>query len=166
MLFTKEKQKSLPPEISLLKTMTALGQNHEAVEFAKDLLEKDSHKDWILFYQGVALENEGNVQQATEQYEKSIKVNPDLAPVLVRLGQIYLQRTDAATARTYLLKAAKIIKNDPGIIHSLGLVAHIEGDEKKAVKYWKKAVRIDKKYAPAFRLCRSLQYKKLQDIGF
>ncbi|MCK5075577.1 MAG: tetratricopeptide repeat protein, partial [Calditrichia bacterium] len=93
-----------------------------------------------------------------EQYKKALDKNKNYGKALVHLGQIYLQRTDVDNAKEYLKRASKIIKKDPAVYHSLGLAAHIKGEETKAIKYWKKALRLNKNFKPA------LENLKLHDV--
>jgi len=110
-------------EINILKTLAALDQSHEAVNYASELLKKFPDDEQIYFYRGLALENDGNVQLAMEQYKKALDINKNYGKALVHLGQIYLQRTDVDNAKEYLKRASKIIKKDPAVFHSLGLAA-------------------------------------------
>ncbi len=149
-MFKKRISYKLTPELKVLRTLVDLCQHHDALDYSEELLSKYSDNPVIYYYRGLALEKEGNAAQALEQYDKALSIDGEFFPVLLKLGQIYLQRTDYVNADKYLCKALKIEKN-ADVYHQLGLSALMAGNEKKAVKFWKKCLKLDKNHNAAMQ---------------
>lgn len=141
--------KKLLYDVQLIRTLIDLNQNHAAVILLTDLLK--IHKTVPLLYhlRGQALLEEGNAEAALTDFQKAIKLDPDLQPSLYYLGQLYVQRTDLEEAHRIFKKLEKMDPSNPSIYHFLGLIAHMKNEKEKAVRYWQKALRLNPHFSPA-----------------
>ena len=64
----------------------------------------------------------GQIDQAIEQYRKSIEINQDYAVAYGNIGSAYLNKGDEAKAEEYLVKAIGLKHNYPIAHYNLGIV--------------------------------------------
>ncbi len=139
----------LLPELNIIRTLIDLNQNHAAVILLTDLIRKHPDDFFLYFLRGLALLEEGNAQDALNDLNKSLQLKPDYPPAMFQAGFIYVQRTQLNEAHALFSKLKKLDSMNPHIYHYLGLIAHMKNEKEKAIRYWKKALRLNPHFLPA-----------------
>lgn len=126
-------------QLGLLLTET--GKTAEAVQILAPLA-SGTDPDVLNAY-GIALADEGKVDEATKQFQRLLQVDPNNAPALQNLGIVALRRDDVASAQSYLSRALALNPRLPLALNTLGVVYARQGDYTHAVDSWNRAVAID-----------------------
>jgi arylsulfatase A-like enzyme/Flp pilus assembly protein TadD len=103
---------------------------------------------------GVALSDQGKVQQAREQFERVLSFDSNNAPALQNLGILSLRQGDVSAALSYLRRALALNPKLPLALNTLGVAYAQTNDFSRAVDAWNRAVQIDPR-----------QYDALYNIG-
>ena len=114
-----------------------------------------------LFRQGIALLNQGSLQQARDFFEKVVKINPKHFDAFHLLGIIAAQLKDFESADELFDKAIKLNPNDAVIYCNRGNVLKELNQLEKAIKNYKKAIVLNKDYALAY-VNQSLAFFELE----
>ncbi|HYD47353.1 MAG TPA: tetratricopeptide repeat protein [Terriglobales bacterium] len=116
---------------------------------------QDSSDDW--FERGLILEQEGNLDQAREAYERAVEIDPEHGDAFVNLGRLFHQRGDAERAGELYHRAIDCQPDDPVAHYNLALALEDQKDLTAAVSHYRKAVEISPDFADAhFNLGRLL----------
>jgi Arylsulfatase A and related enzymes len=126
-------------QLGLLLTET--GRTAEAVQILAPLA-AGTDPDVLNAY-GIALADEGKVDEATHQFQRVLQADPNNAPALQNLGIVALRRNDVAGAQSYLMRALALNARLPLALNTLGVVYARQGDYGHAVESWNQAVAID-----------------------
>ena len=121
--------------------LTESGKTAEAVTILAPLA-SGSNPDALNAY-GIALADEGKVDEAAAQFNRALEIDPNNAPALQNLGIVALRRDDVASAQTYLNRALALNPRLPLALNTLGVVYARQGDYARAVDSWNRAVAID-----------------------
>jgi len=96
---------------------------------------------------GIAYLSRNTPQQATEQFQKAIKINPNHVPSLIGLSASLSQSGDINTAMEYSNKALKIEPNNGKIHNAIGILHYANATSvnqlKQAEASFKKAISLD-----------------------
>jgi len=130
---------SLRVQLGLL--LTESGKTAEAVQILAPLA-SGSDPDALNAY-GIALADEGKVDDATQQFNRVLQLDPNNAPALQNLGIVALRRDDVASAQSYLNRALALNPRLPLALNTLGVVYARQNDYAHAVESWNRAVAID-----------------------
>ena len=103
---------------------------------------------------GVALADEGNVEEAVAAFNRVLQSDPNNAPALQNLGIVALRKDDVRGAQSYLSRALELNPRLPLALNTMGVVYARAGDFAAAVDYWNRAVSVDPR-----------QYDALFNIG-
>jgi len=141
------------PRVQLGLLLTESGQAAEAVQILAPLVRGEDPD--VLNAYGIALADEGKLDEAASQFESVLKKDPNNAPALQNLGVVALRRDDVHGAEQYLTRALDLNPNLPLALNTLGVVYAREGDYPRAIRSWQRAVDIDPR-----------QYDALYNIGF
>ena len=141
---------ALRMQLALLLTET--GKADEAVKILAPLA-KGNDPDVLNAY-GIALADQGKVDEANQQFQHVLQMDPNNAPALQNLGIVALRRDDVKAAHQYLSRALELNPRLPLALNAMGVVYVREGDEARAVESWKRAVEVDPR-----------QYDALLNIG-
>ena len=133
------KDDSLRVQLGLL--LTEGGKTAEAVQILEPLA-SGSDPDALNAY-GIALADEGKVDDATQQFNRVLQFDPNNAPALQNLGIVALRRDDVPSAQSYLNRALALNPRLPLALNTLGVVYARQGDYAHAVESWNRAVTID-----------------------
>ena len=126
-------------QLGLLLTET--GETAEAVQILAPLA-SGTDPDVLNAY-GIALADEGKVDEAVRQFQRVLQGDPNNAPALQNLGIVALRRDDVAGAQSYLARALALNPRLPLALNTLGVVYARQGDDAHAVESWNRAVAID-----------------------
>jgi len=121
--------------------LTESGKTAEAVQILAPLA-SGSDPDALNAY-GIALADEGKVDEAVRQFNRVLQIDPNNAPALQNLGIVALRHDDVASAQTYLGRALALNPRLPLALNTLGVVYARQGDYAHAVDSWNSAVAID-----------------------
>ncbi len=132
--------------------LTESGKIDEAVQVLAPLATSND-PDALNAY-GVALADQGHLDDAVKQFERVLQSDPNNAPALQNLGIVALRRDDIAGAASYLTRALALNPRLPLALNTFGVVYARQGDYAHAVESWNHAVDIDPR-----------QYDALFNIG-
>jgi arylsulfatase A-like enzyme/tetratricopeptide (TPR) repeat protein len=121
--------------------LTESGKAAEAVQILAPLA-NGTDPDALNAY-GIALADDGKVDEATRQFNRVIQLDPNNAPALQNLGIAALRRDDVQAAQSYLTRALALNPRLPLALNTLGVVYARQGDYAHAVESWNSAVAID-----------------------
>ncbi len=141
---------SIRTQLGLLLTET--GRVDEAVRILSPLA-KGGDPDVLNAY-GIALADQGRIDQANQQFQRVLQRDPNNAPALQNLGIVALRRDDVPSAQQFLSRALELNPRLPLALNAMGVVLVHQGDEVRAVESWKRAVDVDPR-----------QYDALLNIG-
>jgi tetratricopeptide (TPR) repeat protein len=114
--------------------------------------------DSVAYNLGLAYTRGGEEDKALAALERSVTLNPQRSEAYLKMASIYEHRKDMARAEEMYQKfSAADPANAAVSFYNIGVIAWNENRNKEAAQYFRKAVAIDPKYAPAHReLARTL----------
>jgi len=145
-------QESTSTRVQLGLLLTESGKIDEAVQVLAPVAATND-PDALNAY-GVALADQGHLDEAAKQFERVLQSDANNAPALQNLGVVALRRDDVNGAMSYLAKALALNPHLPLALNTLGVVYARQGDYAHAVESWSRAVDIDPR-----------QYDALFNIG-
>jgi len=148
----KNGQETTSTRVQLGLLLTESGKIDEAVQVLAPLA--GSNDPDALNAYGVALADQGKLDEAARQFERVLQSDANNAPALQNLGIVALRRDDIAGAASYLNRALALNPRLPLALNTLGVVYARRGDYGHAVESWSRAVDIDPR-----------QYDALFNIG-
>ncbi|HHT9127063.1 MAG TPA: tetratricopeptide repeat protein [Candidatus Brocadiia bacterium] len=128
--------------------ITEDGVEEEAQTLPEPALDGQSNDDWYAAYHfgmGVFHQKNDEFEEAVEEYNQVIKLDPDNAEVHINLGVIYKDKGDLDKAVEEYEKALAI---DPGLEvghNNLGVVYFIKENYSEAIRHYQKAIEINPK---------------------
>ncbi|MGZ4808970.1 MAG: sulfatase-like hydrolase/transferase [Thermoanaerobaculia bacterium] len=117
------------------------GQAKKALDVLKPL--RNSSDPDVLNALGVALADEGRVEEATAVFTRVLQSDDNNAPALQNLGIVALRKDDLRSAQSYLTRALALNERLPLALNTLGVVYAREGDFAHAVEAWNRSVAVD-----------------------
>jgi len=147
---TGQETSSMRVQLGLL--LTESGKADEAVQVLAPLATSND-PDALNAY-GVALADQGKLDDAVKQFERVLQSDANNAPALQNLGIVALRRDDVNGAMSFLTRALTLNPRLPLALNTLGVVYARQGDFAHAVESWNRAVDIDPR-----------QYDALFNIG-
>jgi tetratricopeptide (TPR) repeat protein len=90
-----------------------------------------------------ALVDLGRVDPAIAHLKACLAVDANYYPAVVNLGEAYLEKSDAATARPYLDRALALRPEGTEALVDIGYIYDMQSDWKTAVTYYNRAIRAD-----------------------
>jgi arylsulfatase A-like enzyme/Flp pilus assembly protein TadD len=127
--------------VQLALLLTEGGKAAEALEVLSPVV-NGGDPDALNAY-GIALADEGKLDDAAQQFQHVLAADPNNAPALQNLGIVALRRDDVAGAQTYLGKALELNPRLPLALNTMGVVYARQGDFARAVDFWNRAVDVD-----------------------
>lgn len=94
------------------------------------------------------------MDQAKEQLEKGVALDPKSAPILNNLGIVYLQLGDRSKAKEFFIKTTEAAPAFDYAYHNLGAIAYDENKFQEAITYFHKALEHN-----------AQNYASLNDLG-
>jgi tetratricopeptide (TPR) repeat protein len=85
----------------------------------------------------------GRIDPAIVHLKTCLGVDANFYPAVVNLGEAYLEKNDAVTARPYLDRALQIRPEGTEALVDIGYIYDMHGDWKTAVTYYNRAIRSD-----------------------
>ncbi len=101
------------------------------------------------FTYGVAMLQQGYLQQASESFLEVVAAMPDDPDAYYNLGTLSLRKNDFTAAQTYLERALKLRPNYPEAWNNLGMMAAQKGKAEEAIQDFKQSLLLRPRYAIA-----------------
>ena len=116
------------------------------------------------FTYGVALFQQGYLEQARESFEQVVAAKPEDPDAYYNLGTLNLRRNDFAQARRYLEQTLKLRPNYPEAWNNLGMMAAQEGRPQEAIQDFQQSLLLRPRYAIALLNLGNV-YRRQRDFG-
>jgi tetratricopeptide (TPR) repeat protein len=123
-----------------------------AIAYANARVLAPSDKRWA-YLQGHLFNDGSRVGEAIEAFEAAVRIDPNDAPALLSLGQVYLQHGDLDKAETTFARLQSDAKTRAAALAGLGKVALAKRDYRRAIDYFEEALKL---WPAATRLRRPL----------
>jgi arylsulfatase A-like enzyme/Tfp pilus assembly protein PilF len=133
--------------------LTESGHAADAVKLLGPIAATSRDPDVLNGY-GIALADEGKLDDANAVFNRVLAIDRNNAPALQNLGIVSLRRGEVETAQNELLHALALNPRLPLALNTLGVVYARQGDDAHAVEMWNRAVDADPR-----------QYDALFNIG-
>ena len=99
----------------------------------------------------------GDYDAAQEAFDKALALDPDILEARRHMVLIYLSRGEKARARETAEQLARESPNDPGVHFQRGVIARLDGEYEKALRYFERMARL----SPAERVVASYNRARL-----
>ena len=131
-----------------------IDKNFQSSELNPDYIENIYKKDSLLLSFihhniGVILSQKGLLDDAEQEYKKSIALNSRLIEAYNDLGCLYIKQGKFLEAQNILNEALKINPNFEKAYYNLGVIYAEKKEFKKAISFWKKALEVNPNYIVA-----------------
>jgi Flp pilus assembly protein TadD/peroxiredoxin len=141
---------------------TPADRMRRAIPFAGELYQGAFARNDFTY--GVALFQQGYLEQAQESFEQVVAAKPDNPDAYYNLGTLNLRRNDFPQARCYLEQTLKLRSNYPEAWNNLGMMAAQEGRPEEAIQDFQQSLLLRPRYAIALLNLGNL-YRRQRDFG-
>jgi Flp pilus assembly protein TadD/peroxiredoxin len=141
---------------------TPADRMRRAIPFAGELYQGAFARNDFTY--GVALFQQGYLEQAQESFEQVVAAKPDNPDAYYNLGTLNLRRNDFPQARRYLEQTLKLRSNYPEAWNNLGMMAAQEGRPEEAIQDFQQSLLLRPRYAIALLNLGNL-YRRQRDFG-
>jgi tetratricopeptide (TPR) repeat protein len=141
---------------------TAADRMKKAIPFNGELYQGAFARN--AFTYGVALFQQGYLEQARESFEQVVLAKPDDPDAYYNLGTLNLRRNDFPQARRYLEQTLKLRPNYPEAWNNLGMMAAQEGRPEEAIQDFQQSLLLRPRYAIALLNLGNV-YRRQRDFG-
>jgi tetratricopeptide (TPR) repeat protein len=126
---------------------TSAARIMKAIPFKGELYQGAFHRNDFTY--GVALFQQGYLQQAAESFLEVVAAKPDDPDAYYNLGTLSLRKNDFPAAQTYLERALKLRPNYPEAWNNLGMMAAQKGNAEEAIQDFQQSLLLRPRYAVA-----------------
>jgi Flp pilus assembly protein TadD len=133
---------------ALARALISLGNTTEARQWLEKALQSNP-QNYRAWYELGYLESRNDKAAAITDYEKSISIQPNFAPVRRDLGMLQFQQGNYAEAAKHLAKAAELGLNEAPLFNFLGISYSRTQRLKQAVYSYQQALKLTPGYAEA-----------------
>jgi predicted Zn-dependent protease len=151
----------------MLMETKLLGGYHNAPEaeaIFHEWMANPQTKAMAYYGMGLVRRRLGKMEEATESFKKAIALRPDLAPILVELGETYFLMGKIDRAVSVLGSALSLEPNQPVALYMLGRCRLEMGDAAEAVKNLTAAERFNNRL-PSIHYYLGMAYGQLNRLG-
>lgn len=141
---------------------TAAERLRKALPFEGELVQDAFQRN--AFTYGVAMFQQGYLDQAAESFLQVIAANPGNADAYYNLGTLKLGQNDFTQARQYLEQTLRLKPNYPEAWNNLGMMAAQLGDSDEAIRDFQKSLEQRPDYATALLNLGNV-YRRRQDFA-
>ena len=135
---------STASQVQLALLLTETGKPAEAMTIIAPLAAKQPDADVLNAY-GIALSQSGRNQEAMQQFQRALTIDPNNAPAHQNLGIAALRMNDLRAAEEQLMRALELNPRLPLALNTLGVVYVRKGDPVRAYDAWKRAFELDRR---------------------
>ena len=115
----------------------------------RDTLAKNPNS-WIAYYNlGIALKEQGRLDEAISQYRQALQIKPDLIEAYNNLALVLTQQNKFTEAVDFCQQALHIKPDDPDIHYNLGIALGKYDKLDEAADHFRQALRLKPDYADA-----------------
>lgn len=140
------------------------GKWKEAIEAFKQAIQIEADYADAHYLLGLSYLAEGNLDGAEAELLKVLQLNIKFVPAHLYLADVYLAKGNFAKARDEVWEAIMRDSRNPQGYYARGYLDYVEGKIQEAVDSWKKALEVDRKFAPAWHSLGVVFFKqKLND---
>ena len=123
------------------------------------------------FNAGTILEGCGQDKDAENEYQAALQANPNYAPAMANIGELYYKRGNPTTAKSWFEKAIAADPTHAGAAYAnLGAILYQQGKQtgdrtlfREAISKLRRALAIDAYDAPAYGMLALVYYTIAQD---
>ncbi len=157
-----------PKKMSQLRSMIKSGNYKQAVNVAKDILNRDKENIEAHYYLGDAYYNQGKNELSLIEYKRAeqrgVYDKIDEKILRTRLGELYAYKGDLEEALKEYVLLTKKFSSEAVNYFRAGELFERKNFYQQAVKYYHDAVKIDKNYTPAIINLGVLLYKSKNNL--
>ena len=122
------------------EVLNSASRNHEAIKVYSNALQSSPENTDLLYARALTAEKLKMLDMAESDLRMVLAHEPENANALNALGYTLADRSDRLQeAKEYILKAAKLLPDDPAVLDSLGWVYYRLGKLEDAIKWLQKA---------------------------
>lgn len=118
-------------------------------EFSEGITE-DQANPLLFYYRGLAQENNGNVEEAVSDYQKTIELKPDFMLPYSRAAKIYARQQNYEKASEFYQKSVELGDQDITTLYNYGVVLINLGKSSEAKAVFENLLSLDEDYADAY----------------
>jgi tetratricopeptide (TPR) repeat protein len=122
----------------------------KAEKYFLENIKINADKPNAYFYLGAFYEKIGKLTEAENNYKQALKLNPFFYAAYTNLSKLYLRANQSEMAEKTLLDAVPYFELSPVIFNDIGNFYYGDGKVETALKYYLKALSVDKDYAKAY----------------
>ena len=147
-----------------LNTIPATHADHQpkAIPFPGTLYKSTFHRN--VFTYGVALFQQGYLDQAAESFRQVVVSDPDNPDAYYNLGTLALRRNNLAEARQHLEQTLDLRPNYPEAWNNLGMMAAQAGRPEEAIQNFQQSLQLRPRYAIALLNLGNV-YRRQREFG-
>jgi tetratricopeptide (TPR) repeat protein len=129
-----------------------LGDREGAIQLLRQITPRDRAFAAEVHYNlGVELRQVGRLEEATQQLQAALQLQPQSVPSRLALAQVYTERQDFTAAAGILRDAVKLAPGRAECHYDLGEALRLRGELGAAEDEFRAALRIDPRYPHAHR---------------
>jgi predicted Zn-dependent protease len=136
----------------------------EARSKFQEWLEHPETKAMAYYGMGLLLRRQRMMNEAVESFRNALTLRPDLAPILVELGETYFQMGKLDKANSVLSSALILQPDQPMALYALGRCQLEQGRAAEASKNLARAARLNDRL-PSIHYYLGLAYGKLNQLA-
>jgi hypothetical protein len=121
------------------------GDYQQAIEYAKQALDKDAKNKIAMDNLAIAFRKKGDYQQAIVCYDNLLEINPNDKQAMDGLGITYLEKGDYEQAIHWFKENLKFDAKNKQAMDGLGITYREKGDYEQAIHWFKKNLKFDAK---------------------
>jgi predicted Zn-dependent protease len=125
--------------------------------------EKPETRAMAFYGTGLMRRRQRLLDEAVTAFKNAISLRPDLAPILVELGETYFEMGEFDKAQQVLISALTLEPEQPAALYALGRCQLEQGQAAEAIKQLEKAVRINGRL-PSIHYYLGLAYGKTNKL--
>lgn len=126
------------------------GKFPEAINTLTEAITAAPSNPLLYYYRGLAIEKNGDMDKALEDFKKSLELDPQLLLSLAEAGKIYAKKKDLNNAVIYYKKAFDLETKDVLTLYNYGVCLFNLGNSDEAQKVFEKLISIDPNYPDAY----------------
>ncbi len=114
------------------------------------------------FYLGAAWEEKREDDKALRYYEKTLNLDPNYLPAILRKGSLLFPEGEGELSEKYYLDALKISPECTEFYNQLGNISKFKNENEQAIKYYRAGLKIDENDLPLLHSLSLVQCEENQ----
>lgn len=150
--------------LMLVKLYGSYESPREAEPKFRDWFEKPETRAMAYYGTGLMRRRQRLMDEAVESFKSAIALRPDLAPILVELGETYFEMGEYDKATSVLKSALILAPDQPMALYALGRCQLEQGNAAEASKQLARAAQINDRL-PSIHYYLGLAYGKMNQLA-